>query len=1055
MPLAKFSIRRPVATLMFFSGVVLLGVLSLVRIPVNLLPDVAYPRLVVYTGNPGAAAPEVERFLTEPVEQAVSTVPGLRAVESVTREGLSLVTARFAWGTDMDFAALSVRERLDNLRGSLPVHASRPTVLRADPQSEPVMALAISGRADLASLHDVSQQLIRRRLEQIDGVALAEVTGGVEREIQVELDRSRLESYGLTLADVAQAVEAANATAPGGSVLRGQYRYSLRTLGDFQSVPEIARVPIALKRDTTDDRLGQVMVGDVARVTDGFRDREAIARYNGAQAVGVLVYKDAGANTVNVAEQVRRVLADLEEQHPEIRLDVAMDQAEFVADALANVVQDVVLGGILAVLVLFLFLREWRSPLAIGLSIPISLAATFALMDAVGASLNLLSLGGLALGIGMLMDNSIVVLENISRHRERGLAPAAAAALGAEEVQRAITASTLTTIAVFGPIAYIEGVAGELLGALALSVAFSLLASIAVATTLLPTLTARWGGRGMQSAGSPGEGRVAGAVRGILDGFERRFTRFGAWHGRLLASAMQHRGRTLGVAAGLLAAGIALGASLERSVLPEVDQGAFRMRLILPPGTPLDRTSDLAARLERLVSGDGSVEAVFAQVGRRAAFAGMDNRESGPHTAVVDVRLREGAVTRELLARLRPQLSSFPPGSVTIETGGVAALGRMLGTGEADITVRVRGDDTEAALAFARDAGAALSRVPALSGVQVGNAAGQPEVLVEVDREKAARFGVEPRAITDAVQAHMRGAVATSFNAFDQKIPVVVRLPEHERRSLETLSLIQVRGVPVRELVSLRTVHGPLEIRRLGQSRVTTVNADVVRGTVEDAVPQIRAALAPLPVPPGLRVDIGGEHQEMRSGFRDLGFAFLLAVLLVYMLLAAEFESLVQPVIVLVAVPLSLVGAFFALWASGIGINTMSVIGLVILVGIVDNDAVVKIDFINQMRAKGLSRAEAIRAAGHARLRPIVMNSITAALGLLPLAMGTGPGAELQAPLAVAVFGGLISATALTLVVVPVTYDVLEEAGERFRRWMAAPPGAVEGPSDPQPVSAD
>ena len=1062
MSLPQLSIRRPVAVAMFFLGVVFLGVLSFIRLPIDLLPDVAYPRLVVYTDNPGVAPAEVERFITEPVEQAVSTVPGVQHVESSSREGGSLVTVRFAWGTDMDFAALGVREKLDNLRDALPELASRPVVLRTDPRSEPVMALSVSGSRDLPALKDLAESVFRRRLEQIDGVAQATVTGGLEREIQVEVDPRLMESYGLTIDDLAGTLDAANASAPGGTIRRGRYRYSLRTLGEFQSVDEIGMVPVS--RSEGQGQAGgqgagggplpanEVLLRDVARITDGFQERESVARYNGQEAVGLLVFKGAEANTVRVAEQVEEVMAELRGEYPEVRLEVAMSQAGFISDALANVVQEVLLGGMLAFLVLFLFLREVRYPVAVALAIPISLIATFALLQAAGVSLNLLSLGGLALGVGMLMDNSIVVLENIFRHRERGLGPAAAAAVGAQEVQRAITASTLTTIAVFGPIVYVEGVAGELLGALALTVAFSLLASIGVAVTLLPTLAARWG---------EGSGRPPGRARAALgrffapplDAFDRGFARFTRWYERLLETGMRHRGRVIGLAFALLAAGLAIGMSLERSVLPEVDQGAFRARLEMPRGTPLDVTAEEAARLETLFRRDRAVDAVFTRVGRQTAIAGMDEAESGTHTATLEVRLRGGQTTAAALERLRAGLATFPPGTVSIESGQATALGKLLGGGESDLAVRVRGEDLDAALAYAQEAARRLAGVGAVANVRLGTEMGQPEARVEIDRERAAQYGIDPRKIAETVESYMKGKKATEFVDFDRKVPVVVRLPEAERRSLETLEALRVEGIPLRELVRVHTASGPSEIRRIDQSRVVVVHADVAAGGVDEAVAAVRSTLVSLPAPHGLRVEIGGENEEMQKGFRALAFAFLLAILLVYMLLAAEFESLLHPFIILLAVPLAAVGATAALWLAGAGINTMSLIGMVILVGIVDNDAVVKVDFINQMRREGMTRHEAIRAAGHARLRPIVMNSITAGLGLLPMALGVGPGAELQAPLAIAVLGGLISATALTLVVIPVAYDVLEEAGERMRAWWGRP-AAAPVPAPAPAVSA-
>ncbi|HVH12656.1 MAG TPA: efflux RND transporter permease subunit, partial [Longimicrobium sp.] len=861
MSFPRVAIERPVAVAMFFLGVVFLGLLSFARLPIDLLPDVAYPRLVVYTTDQGAAPAEVERFVTEPVEQAVSTVPGVQGVESVTREGASLVTVRFAWGTDMEFAALNVREKLDNIRDQLPELAARPVVLRTDPRSEPVMALAVAGGRDLPGLKELAELVFKRRLEQIDGVALAQVTGGLEREIHVEVDPRALESFGLTVQDVSTALAAANAQAPGGTIRRGRYRYALRTLGELQGVDEIAAVPVRKAGAALDSTGARVLLRDVARVQDGFQERESLARFNGRESVGLLVYKNADANTVRVAERVDETLEQLRREYPDVQLQVAMSQAGFISDALRNVVQEVILGGILAFLVLFLFLREARYPVAIAVAIPISLIATFGLMHATGVSLNILSLGGMALGVGLLMDNSIVVLENIFRHRELGLRARLAAAAGAEEVQRAITASTLTTIAVFGPIVYVQGVAGQLLGALAMTVAFSLLASIFVAVTLLPALAARWEGE----TRSGGRGPIGRIFAPVMDGFDRGFARFAAFYERVLHAGMRHRGRTMGIAFATLAVGVLVGMTLPRSVLPEVDQGQFRLRMELPQGTPLERTADEAARLERLLGADPAVDAVFTRVGRQVAVAGMDDRESGLNTAVLEVRLKDGRSTADALDRLRPGLAGFPAGTVAVEAGQATALGRLLGGGEADLAVRVRGE---------------------------GGLRGQPEMRVEIDRERAAAFGVDPAKVASTVQQYMQGDRATELVEFDRKVPIVVRLPEEARRAAETLEQLRVDGVPLRELVRVYDAAGPSEIRRMDQGRVVTLHADVASGGVDAAVARVQATLAATPPPHGLIVSIGGENEEMRKGFRDLAFAFLLAVLLVYMLLAAEFESL-------------------------------------------------------------------------------------------------------------------------------------------------------------------
>jgi hydrophobic/amphiphilic exporter-1 (mainly G- bacteria), HAE1 family len=949
----------------------------------------------------------------------------------------------------------------------LPEMASRPAVLRTDPQSEPVMALSVSGDAGLRELKELAESVVKRRLEQLDGVAQAAVTGGEEREIRVEVDPRRLESLGVTMDELREALASANVSAPGGTILRGRYRYALRTLGEYRTVDEIARTPVRVGGGTDEAgnprQEGHVTIGDLARVEDGVREQLSVARHDGSDAVGLLVFKSAGANTVRVAERVEGVLEELRAEFPEIGIEVATSQADFISDSIASVVQALMWGALLAFLVLFLFLRDSRYPVAIALAIPISVVGTFALLDAAGVSLNIMSLGGLALGVGMLVDNSIVVLENIFRHRERGLGAAAAAALGAEEVQGAITASTLTTISVFGPILYVQGVAGELFGALALAVAFSLLCSLGVALTLLPVMASRWGGEGSASEGPLARqlrrgGRALGSgfarlTRRPLDAFDRFYGRVAAGYHRLLTASLAARGRVLASAVLVLALSLGVAALLPRSILPEVDQGAFTVRVELERGTPLEETAALAGRLEERLLADPAVEAVFTRAGQQAAVGGVELRESGLNSAVLDVRLRPGAATAPVVRRLRAGLGDLPAEAIAVETGQSSTLGQLLGGGEADLAVRVRGDDEQAVLAHASAVAERLASERRLTNLRLGSELGQPEYRVAIDRERAASYGIDPRRIARTIETYMLGETATEFVEFDRRVPVVVRLPEAERRRLETLDRLTVDGVPLRELVTTEAAFGPAEILRMDQGRYLPVYADVASGGTAAALARVAAALAELPAPAGVRVEIGGENEEMERTFRDLAFAFALALLLVFMILAAQFESLFHPFTILLSVPLALAGAVAALALSGAGLNTMSLIGVVILVGIVVNDAIIKVDLINQLRARGQPRRAAVIEAGGARLRPILMTTLTTTVGLLPMALGLGRGADLRAPLAIAVIGGLVVATLLTLVVIPVVYELVDDVRLRLTRGggeeEAEPELAVEPPARP------
>ena len=1136
MSLPDLSLRRPVGTAMACLAVAVLGVVSFTRLPVDLLPDVSFPTLTVSTVYSGAGPAEVERFVTEPIEEQLSQVAGVRSVTSRSREGQSLVRLRFHWGTDMEFAALHVRERLDNLSEGLPEGSERPTILSADPTDEPILTLAVTGR-DLLSLRELAEAVFKRRLEQLDGVALAAASGGPRREIQVVVDPQRLQARGIRIEDVTRALDRANYSAPGGMVRRGRFRYSLRTLGQFDRVGELRRVAVESGGGRSG---GQIRLAEVAEVREGFAERETLARYDGEPAVGIQVYKESGSNTVRVADAVGETLDQLRDEYPDVHLTVATSQATFVRNAISNVVQALLLGGLLAFVVLFLFLREPRYPVAVGTAIPLSVLAAFALCYAFDVSLNVMSLGGLALGVGMLVDNSIVVLENIFRHRdEEGAAPRAAASAGTREVAAAITASTLTTVAVFGPVLYVEGVAGALFGDLSLAVAFSLLASLAVALSLLPVLARRVAGRGpageaaaagggsppagasapggasTRGGGSPaggsgtgpapgggpatlgtegdgdgeradgdradgdrgalrraagralalarglvgalrrgaararqGGGRVASlvidSVRGtardagrlvrratgpMFRAFDRRFRAFAGRYESTLEWCLANRWAVVAAAVGSLAAAVLVGGTLPRSLMPRVDEGRFRVELELPVGTPLERTDETTRVLEGVLAEVPGVAGVYTRVGRSRGAELTGAGFTGLHQAALEVRLASGGPgTAEAVRRFRAGVRArgLPEGAVSVETGRATSLGRALALGEADLAVKVKGPRSPDSLAaVAESVRARVAGLPSLRDVRVDFQRAQPELSVEILRDQVARHGLTVRQVADAIESFLRGAEAERpFTRFAEKVPIRVSLPASRRRQLPDVLGLTVSGVPLSQVVRVRRGWGPVEILREDQTRTVEVLA-YVSGGLGEAVASARRRIEGMELPELTTVQVGGANEEMRESFRSLLFAFGLALFLVYLILAAQFESLVQPVVILAAVPLAAIGAVVLLWVAGDGLNVMSGIGLVILIGIVVNDAIIKVDFINQRRREGMDKRQAILEAGRLRLRPIVMTTVTTVLGLTPLALGWGAGADLRAPLAVAVIGGLLSATFLTLLVVPVVYSLV------------------------------
>jgi len=1116
MHIIQTSVRRPVATAMFYIAVILVGVVSLLNLSVDLLPDVAYPRLSVWTTYHDVAPAEVEQFVTVPIEEAVSTVPGVRQVTSVSREGVSLVTLQFLWGTDMDIAALNVREKLDNLRWRLPHEAGRPTILRLDPRSQPVLSLAVTGSANLVALKQLTENVIKRRLEQIDGVALATVTGGLEREIHVDVNTGRLSALGLTVEQISQALAAANYNLPGGTIKKGRYRYALRTLGEFQSVDEIGSVIVGRSAGG-----GVVSLKDVADIEDAFKERQAITRYNGREAIGVIITKEAGANTVEVSRRVRRVLAQLREQYPEVRLAVAADQADFISASIQNVLQAIVYGGILAFLVLFLFLHDLRNPVHIALSIPIAILATFALMYFSKISLNMMSLGGLALGVGMLVDNSIVVLENIFRHRQEGEPPAQAAVAGTQEVVRAVTASTLTTVAVFFPIIYVHGVAGQLFRDQSLTVTFSLLASLLVAVTLLPMMAARGGsqvsdiryqnsgignrelgGEAQEQAAGRGKlkwgrfrrlgvvrllgravakvgqvvprtaGWMAGWVRALLrywggavarvvsritepvfDRFDRLFGIFASHYERALEWSLDHRGRVLGLAlAGLLLAGL-LSLTIPRELMPHVDQGRFRIDLQMPPGSTLEATSEAAAELERLLLRSPDIEDVFTSVGVAADPFAMLLEKAAADRATLEVRLKKHrrSSSAQLMARFRRELTTTQhrlgdgnvlAGAEITLSSTQTTLQQVLGMAEADVAIEILGNDLRRTRVLAEQVRQRLTSVPGLGDLHSNYQAARPEIHITMDRERVSRFGLSAAQVARFIQNRMRGNRATQFKDFDRKIDVLVRPQSESRDELRDLLDAQLpvarsarlTYVPLRHLVEVQEIRGPTEIHRRGQVREIVLFGNIQGRSFSRVVGDIEARLSHLRRPAGVQVRVAGQREEMVHSFHSLMLALVLAAALVYMILAAQFESLLHPFIIILAVPLASIGVVLALFLTRQTFNVMSLIGAVVLVGIVVNDAIVKVDFINQERRRGLALRSAILEAGRKRLRPIVMTTVTTVFGLAPMALGLGAGAELRRPLAMAIIGGLLSATFLTLIVVPVVYAVFTGKRGRLRK---------------------
>jgi len=1070
---ATFTTNRPVATSMLFLAIIMLGLASLARLPVDLLPDISFPRLVVYTTYRDAGPGEIEERISTPIEQAVSTVGGLRRLSSVSRDGVSVVALEFLWGTKMDFAALQVREKLDQIRWQLPQQADRPTLLRQDPREQPIMTIAVAGE-DLYRLRELSRQVFKRRLEQIDGIALATVTGGFEREIQVEVNMTRLAALSLNLATVESALKTASDNRPGGTIRKGQFRYGLRTLGEFTTVAEIGAVAISLPKG------GTVALREVATITDGFRERTGLTRYNGKEAIGLLLTKESGTNTVAVTRRVLEIIEQLRREYPQVTLAVVEAQAGFIELAIGQVEQEIIAGGILAFLVLVFFLHDVRTPLIIAVAMPVSVVAAFALFYFFGINLNVISLGGLALGIGMLMDNSIVVLENIFRLRDEGHALLPATIEGTGEVIAPVTSSTLTNIAVFLPLAYVHGIAGQLFRDQSFAIAFALLASLLVAFTLLPMLASRLRREGEWETKSVGEGvnpplspspsrlfiwlgAVKNFLRGLLKfwkdllltpfrwlsrilkkimaplfrGFDHGYMAFASRYEIILEKALERPRFVLALAFGAFLTAL-FGAVffLGRELMPQVDQRQFLVEVELPPGSTFVATTAAAEGVEKILLSETNVAAVFAQVGRVGYQFGAAE-EQGLERAALLVQLKDKApATEKVMAKLRERLLAANHSNITLRRPQ-SQFANMLGLAEADITLQIRGPEISTALALADTIRRHSAQIVGLADLRSDFAGGQQEMVLTVDRQAAAQYGVAPATIAAFVENYMRGTVPTTFKDFDQKISILLRAQESDRKTLDQLLQSPVpttngQTAPLRRFVSANMNVAPTAIFRENQARTISLYGNVSGRDLEAVAREVEKLTAKLKLPAGYEVRLAGQRTEMRETFWSMAAAIALAIALMYMILAAEFESLKYPFIIMLSAPLAIIGVVFGLLVTGQTINLMSLIGLMVLVGIVDNDAIVKVDFILQERKRGTPLREAILLAGEKRLRPIVMNTVTTIFGMLPMMIYPGTGTEFYRPLAVAVIFGLAFATALTLVVVPVVVWVMEKAdGEK------------------------
>jgi len=1071
MQLIDFAIRRRVTVIMCTAAVALFGLVSLARLKVNLLPDLSYPTLTVRTELPGAAPLEVETLVTRPVEETVGIIRNVRQVRSVSRSGQSDVILEFVWGTDMDLAGIDVREKLDLLQ--LPLDAQRPLLLRFDPSSEPVMRLAFLDTAEgpgeesverLKALRRFAEDRLKPDLEAVEGSAAVKVSGGYEDEVQVIVDQQKLAQLGLSIDAVTRRIRAENVNLSGGRLEQGMQRFLVRTLMEFETIEEMANSIIAT-------RDGQpIYLRDVATVSRGYKDREAITRVDGRETIELAVYKEGDANTVQLATGVTTRLDELAKSLPDgTEVRPVYDQSQFISSAIGEVKTAAALGGLLAILVLYAFLRDARATLITGIAIPVSVLGTFVLMYAFDVTLNIMSLGGIALAVGMLVDSAVVVLESIVRRREEGMSRPEAASRGTKDVAMAVTASTLTSIAVFFPMVFITGVAGQLFKDQSLTVTFALVLSLVVALTLVPMLAAgrpavpadalapdgtsaqprrrldrvfgalgnalrtlwRWVGRITKLALSP----LVALAQALMRWADRHYPRALSW-------ALDRPGVVIGFAAGLfLVTMLLIAPRLGTELIPQMAQGEFNVDLRLPPGSPLEQTDRALLAAQQASTELGNVALAYS-------VAGTGNRldanpvDAGENTGRLSITLASGAGRTEedvAMLEMRGNLDEIPGVQYRFSRPSLFALATPL-------EVVVSGYDLERLKLASEQIRLRMVEDGRFSDVKTTAEAGNPEIQIIFDQERAAQLGLVVRDIADRVVNSVRGEVATRYKLRDKQIDVLVRSVDTRASSVEEVrSLIVNPGsaypVPLSAVADVQLAIGPAEVRRQGQERVALISANLAEGDLGSAVTALEQIVAEVELPVGTTAFLSGQSEEMKDSFRSLQFVMLLAVFLVYLVMASQFESLLQPFVILLTIPLAVIGAVWALWLTGTTVNVVAYIGLIMLAGIVVNQSIVLIDAVNQARERGLPKREAIMEAGKHRLRPILITKLTTILGLLPMAIGIGEGAEVRAPMAITVIGGVLLTTFLTLLVIPAVYYVVDRKAI-VTRPTAAPPEA-------------
>ncbi|QAS53332.1 efflux RND transporter permease subunit [Halobacillus litoralis] len=1023
MKLVNLSVKRPVGVIMVVAAILALGFVSLRSLTIDLYPEIDLPIAVVSTSYEGAAPQEVEKLVSRPVESSVSSIEGLEVLQSQSQAGASLVLLQFNTGVDLDSTLLQVRENVDQVTDLLPEGATDPSVLRFDPQQLPIMTVGLSGDTP-AELQEIAENRLVPFLERQEGVASVSVEGGKVSEAQVLVDRAQMAQYGLDSQTVIQALNASNQSASAGSIEKGQKDLQIRIDGEFGSIDDVKSTIIQSPTGA------QVTLDQIAEVKETLTNSNTISKVNGSSSVVLSILKKTDANTVETSDNVRAAMGELEGDLPEgVGTDIVLDTSEFIKISINSVVLNIILGGIFSVLVLLLFLKSIRATLVIGLSIPIAIISTFTLMYFTGETLNVLTMGGLALGIGMMVDSSIVILENIVSYRQRGYSMVEAAKEGASELAPAVVASATTTLVVFLPIIFVEGIASELFTPLALTIMFALIASLAVSVTLIPMLSSKLLTKSLKE-------------NGRRYWFDRFLEKVNDGYRSILRWVLKFRKTTLAITAALIAGSVALIPLIGTEFIPPSDQGQVEVRVNMPEGTSMEETEVLTEEVDsRIEDFQEIIDVSYLSIGGGGmGSVGNGSSDFASYTIqLVEPGERE-KTTQQVMEEIDESLSSIPGAEIQ-----VSEMDAGLGTG-APLQVQLNGAEYEVLDQLAGQVAYMMNEIDGVNNATSSTEEGRPEMQIDVNQEKAAQYGLTDQQVIGQVQLGFNGQIATRYRDGADEIDVRFILPEEERQTIADLEgmLVQTPNgalIPLATIAELKQVQGPVSLLRQNQQPQVNVEAEIGDVDLGTATEEVRAELERLNFPDGYSYSIGGEAQDMQDAFGDLSLALIFSIFLVYAVMAIQFENFLFPFIIMFSLPATVIGISGGLFMTGLPFSLPAFVGIIMLAGIVVNNAIVLVDYINILRRKSYDRYEAILEAGPNRMRPILMTTLTTILGMVPLAIGIGRGAEAQQPLAVTIIFGLTVSSFFTLVLIPVVYTYFDDLSTKvtgfFRRRAA------------------